>query len=74
MIKLYGASWCAPCKSVKLLLEENNVQYDYCDIDQEENLKALQELGVRGVPTLVKEDGSFITGAKIENIKDFIGV
>ena len=74
MIKLFGADWCGPCQSVKQLLEANNVKYEYFDVDTEESLSVLQELGVRGVPTLVKEDGSFITGAKVENIKNFIGI
>jgi len=72
-VKLYGAVWCNPCKAVKLHLDENNIEYEYFDIDSEENLSTLQELGVRGIPTLVKEDGSFITGAKLTNIKNFIG-
>jgi glutaredoxin len=32
-VTVYGAHWCGPCHVVKKYLEDNNVPYDYVDID-----------------------------------------
>lgn len=32
-INLYGAEWCKPCREVKALLDELNLDYTFYDVD-----------------------------------------
>lgn len=54
MIKVYSAGWCNPCKQVKLLLDTQGVEYEVVDIDKDPESARVN--GVRGIPTLVRED------------------
>ena len=77
MIKMIGAQWCQPCKTVKQYLETSGIDYEYLDIDEEDTLAQLQSFGIRSVPALAKEgdDGvlKFYVGSNIDEIKKFLG-
>ncbi len=63
-IEIYGAEWCAFCKSAVQLCESKSIQYDYIDIDETANLRSLEErIGnkVRTVPQIFL-DGSLVQG------------
>ena len=32
-VTVYGATWCGPCQQVKKFLVDNDIDYDYVDID-----------------------------------------
>jgi glutaredoxin len=32
-ILIFGAAWCAPCKTIKYLLDKQGISYDYRDVD-----------------------------------------
>lgn len=42
MFKVYGKESCAPCKTVKMILNKKSVAYEYIDI--EEDTKKLDEM------------------------------
>jgi len=64
----FTASWCQPCKSMAMMLEEINavVPVEVIDIDVHSELA--MEYGIRSVPTLVMKDGNIevkrMTGVK----------
>ena len=62
--EIYGASWCTYCNQAKSLLESNAIEYDYIDVDDSANLRALEaRMGskARSVPQIFL-DGQFIPG------------
>jgi len=62
--EIYGASWCTYCKHAVSLCVSKGIQYDYIDVDDEINLKKLEErMGgkVKSVPQIFL-DGIFIPG------------
>lgn len=36
-IYLYGAEWCKPCRDVKALLDELNLDYYFTDVDHSDS-------------------------------------
>jgi glutaredoxin len=34
-IVIFGAEWCAPCKTIKYLLDKQGVTYTYHDVDND---------------------------------------
>jgi glutaredoxin len=61
-IKVYSASWCEPCKQLKLLLTSEGVTHTVIDIDKDPESSRLA--GVRGIPTVIREDtGQRLVGA-----------
>jgi len=78
----FGAKWCAPCKTMKVVLndiiEKTGVKVTFHDV--EEAVELSQMYGVRSVPALFREDSmgnilDNITGMKTkQELLDFIGV
>ncbi len=50
-VMVYSAQWCAPCKKNKQVLDDNGIDYEYIDI--EENNDLCIEYGIRSVPTTI---------------------
>lgn len=62
-ITVYGTVWCPDCKRSKAFLGEQRVQYQWVDIEQdEEAAKYVEQVnnGRRTVPTIVCRDGSIL--------------
>jgi mycoredoxin len=62
-IKLYGTSWCPHTLRAKQCLTRNGVQFDWCDIEaDEEGCDFVEKInkGNRSVPTIVFPDGSIL--------------
>lgn len=62
-IVMYGTTWCPDCRRSKRLLEGNQIEYKWIDIDQEEWAAAeviKLNQGGRVVPTIVFSDGTFL--------------
>jgi len=60
-IKVFGTTWCSDCHRTKKFLDQNNIQYDWTDVDKNtEFAKYITELnnGIQRVPTLILPDGS----------------
>lgn len=53
----FWAPWCGPCKMIKPVLEKLSKEYankvDLWQINADDNQELLQELGIRGIPTLI---------------------
>ena len=59
----FGATWCAPCRAVKPVLEkvENTTGIVVFDVDIDESSQIAEEFGVRSVPTVFAlKDGQFV--------------
>ena len=54
----FTASWCQPCKSMAMMLEEINADVPVEVIDIDVHSEIAMEYGIRSVPTLVMKDGN----------------
>ena len=55
-IKFYGADWCSDCRRAKKFLKENNIDFDFIDVDINADATQLVESinkGKRIIPTIV---------------------
>ena len=62
-ITVYGAPWCPDCKRAKQFLGEQRVQYNWVDIDQDEQGRQYVQQANDGkqiIPTILFEDGSIL--------------
>jgi thioredoxin reductase (NADPH) len=62
-IKLYGTDWCSDCKRSKKFLGEQRIQYEYINIeDDQEGQAYVQKVqnGGMSIPTIVFDDGSLL--------------
>ncbi len=53
---MYGADWCPDCRRAKAFLKENNISFDYIDVDlDQEATKKVETInnGKRIIPTLI---------------------
>ena len=70
----FGATWCAPCRAVKPVLEkvESSTGVTIVDIDIDENSELAEQFGVRSVPTVFAikngQPVGMIVGAKGESV------
>jgi thioredoxin reductase (NADPH) len=75
-LKLYGTNWCDNSKAIQALLDKYAIDYDYVDVDVNEEatatLDALQG-GERMLPTLVI-NGQQINNPSIEQTKAALGI
>ena len=79
MITIYGATWCAFCKTEKQWLDSLSVEYVYKDVDtDEEAMSELRALNVgESVPvTIIEKDGkeTIIRGFQRLSIKNAAGI
>ena len=79
-IKLYSITTCAFCQAIKKMLADLNVNHEFVDADLlfgEEREALLSELGQINpscsFPT-INIDGQVITGFKVQEIKEAIGI
>jgi len=71
-ITMYGADWCGDCRRSKRFLDENNVAYNYIDV--EVDLAAADKVmeingGMKSIPVLVFEDGTHLTEPSDNDLK-----
>lgn len=55
-IQLYGADWCPDCRRAKSYLNENNIDYEFIDVDLDEQAtKRVESIngGKRIIPTII---------------------
>jgi glutaredoxin len=67
-VKMFGATWCGPCRAVKQFLEQSHVEFAYYDIDDPKNREAFRQTGSRGIPVLFVGREK-ILGANFERIQ-----
>lgn len=71
-VKMFSAAWCSACKSIKPLVE-GLAEVEYIDVDTEDGMGLAAKHGVRGLPTIVKEDGSALSSSNPTKVKEFLG-
>ena len=78
---LYTLSTCGWCKKTKELLNENNVQYEYIDLDKcskEDQKTAVDKLKERKLPVafpiMIINDDKAIQGFKKDQIIEALGL
>ena len=53
----FHATWCEPCKALSKIVERNKdiipADWDYVEIDIDQDVDSAKALQVRGVPTMV---------------------
>ncbi len=76
-IIVYGAHWCPDCRTSKQFLGEHQIPYQWVDIEED---KAAEQLiieknnGKRIIPTIVFEDGSFLTEPSSAQLAEKLGL
>ncbi|UJG44252.1 MAG: FAD-dependent oxidoreductase [Candidatus Heimdallarchaeum endolithica] len=75
--KFYGTAWCKDCKQAKAFLAKHRIEYDYIDIDyDEESSEIVKKLnkGKRKVPTITFDDGSFLVEPSDAELAEKLGL
>ncbi|MGD8564841.1 MAG: glutaredoxin family protein [Candidatus Bathyarchaeota archaeon] len=80
-VLLYAISTCVWCKRMKKLLQKNNIEYKYIDIDlcsEEDRQKIREDIQKRkgrlSYPTLIIDDTTLITGFKEPAVKEALEI
>jgi len=72
---VYGAPWCGDCVRSEALLDSLDIKYEKIDIDKvpevQDYIKEKQN-GLRKIPHIVFEDGSFLVEPTDEELKNKI--
>jgi len=71
-VTMYGADWCGDCRRSKRFMEENNVAFDYIDV--EADLSAADKVveingGAKSIPVIVFSDGTHLTEPSDNDLK-----
>jgi glutaredoxin len=80
-VTLFALSTCVWCKMTKQFLNENDVSYEFVDVDlldEEEKEKARKTITSKGgslsYPTVIVDDKVVITGFRKDKLKEALGV
>ena len=77
---MYALSTCVWCKRTKQFLKDNDVDYEYVDVDLEsgeDRKKIERELASRECyvyPALLIDDRRLVRGFNVEEIKEVLGL
>jgi glutaredoxin-like protein NrdH len=80
-VVLYALSTCAWCKMTKQFLKDNDVEFEYVDVDlceEEDKQKIRQHIQSKGgplsYPTVIVDDNMLITGFRKDKLKEALGL
>ena len=76
-IILYGTNWCYDSRRARKVLDENNIAYEYIDIDIDmDGRKYVESVnqGCRSVPTLLFPDGSLLVEPSNSELNHKLGL
>jgi len=80
-VTLYALSTCVWCKLTKQFLKDNDVEFDYVDVDllnEEDKSKAHETISSKGgmlsYPTTIIDDKTVVTGFRKDQLKEALGV
>lgn len=78
---MYALSTCAWCKMTKQYLKDNNIEFEYVDVDRsaEEDLAKikkdiLDKGGSLSYPTIIINDKDLVTGFRKDKIKELLQI
>ncbi len=72
-IIVFGTGWCGDCLRVRRYFDQNQITYQWIDIDQDERGEEFvlaNNAGMRSVPTIVFRDGSIIVEPTVTELKN----
>ncbi|WP_190808834.1 FAD-dependent oxidoreductase [Flagellimonas sp. S3867] len=75
-IKLYGADWCPDCRRAKAFLKENQIDFEFVDVDLDLHATALVEKvnnGKRIIPTVIINGKSY-TNPDNSTLANILGI
>jgi glutaredoxin-like protein NrdH len=80
-VVLYALSTCAWCKMTKQFLKDNNIEYEYINVDlcqEDDKQKIRQHIQSKGgplsYPTIIIDDNVLITGFRKDKIREALGL
>ncbi len=80
-VVLYALSTCAWCKMTKQFLKDNDVEFEYVNVDlceEEDKQKIRQHIQSKGgplsYPTVIVDDEVLITGFRKDKLKEALGI
>ena len=80
-VLVYALSTCVWCKMTKQFLKDNNVEYEYIDVDlcdERDKVKIRQHIQSKGgnlsYPTIIVDDNILITGFRKDKLKEALGI
>lgn len=80
-VLMYALSTCAWCKKTKRFLNDNDVEYEYVDVDltsDDDHEKIREDIISRGgepsYPTIIVDEKIVITGFRQDKIKEALGL
>jgi glutaredoxin len=80
-VLMYAISTCAWCKMTKKFLKDNDIEYEYVDVDlanEGDHEKIADDIKKRGAspsyPTLIVDDKTVITGFRKDKIKEALEI
>ena len=77
IIKVYGTRWCIDCFRAKKVLDKNQIDYQWIDIDKDNTAKEFVGQVNGGnfvVPTIVFLDGSILAEPSTHQLKLKLGL
>jgi len=80
-VLLYALSTCAWCKLTKQFLRDNNIEYEFVDVDlcsEKDRERVRRDILNRGgdlsYPTIIIDDKTLITGFRKDKIREALKV
>jgi len=80
-VVLYALSTCAWCKMTKQFLKDNDIEFEYVDVDlceEEDKQKIRQHIQSKGgplsYPTVIVDDNVLIIGFRKDKLKEALGI
>jgi glutaredoxin len=80
-VVLYALSTCVWCKMTKQFLKDNNVAFEYIDVDlleEEDKQKVRDQIMSKGgslsYPTTIVDDKTVVTGFRKDQLKEALGI
>ncbi|MBI4926841.1 MAG: mycoredoxin [Anaerolineae bacterium] len=76
-IIVYGTTWCGDTRRARRVLDDNQIAYQWIDIDQDMEARKFVEKvnnGYRSVPTIIFPDGSMLVEPSAMDLKAKLGL
>ena len=80
-VRIYALSTCVWCKMTKQFLNDNNVEYEFVDVDlaDEDDKQKIHEIiqnkgGMLSYPTTIVDDKVVITGFRKDQLKEALEI
>ena len=80
-VVVYALSTCVWCKMTKQYLKDNDIEFEYIDVDlceEEEKYKIRQHIQSKGgplsYPTTIVDENVLITGFRKDLLKEALGI